>query len=113
MGFEVIQERDGVEIVCTGSGLTKRIRFAADASIVVTWRWDGTAFEPAASFSSECSLFRSLDLQATPGATKWIAPVETVAKSERGLDRTVQGESVTFVWNASVGNAKLAVRRIR
>jgi alpha-amylase/alpha-mannosidase (GH57 family) len=113
MAFEVIQEKDAVEIVCSGDGLTKRIRFAEDASITVSWSWDPWAFEPASRFTSECSFFRPLEIEVAPAATEWFAPVETVAKSEKGLDRTVQGESVTLLWNASSGNAKLVVRRLR
>ena len=64
MAFEVIQEKDAVEIVCTGDGLTKRIRFAEDASITVSWSWDPTAFDPAARFTSECSFFRPLEIEA-------------------------------------------------
>lgn len=113
MSFEVIQEEDAVEIVCTGDALVKRIRFSEDGSITVTWSWDGSAFDPGTRFTSECSLFRPLELEATPGATRWVVPVETVAKSEKGLDRTIQGESVTLLWNATAGNAKVVVRRIR
>jgi hypothetical protein len=113
MSFEAIQEEDAVEIVCTGDALVKRIRFSEDGSITVTWNWDGSAFDPGTRFTSECSLFRPLELEATPAATRWVAPVETVAKSERGLDRTIQGESVTLLWSATVGNAKLVVRGIR
>jgi hypothetical protein len=113
MAFEVIQEKDAVEIVCTGEALTKRIRFTAEGSITVAWSWDPAAFAANSRFTSECSFFRPLEIEAAPAPAKWIAPVETVAKSEKGLDRTVQGESVTLLWNASVGNAKLVVRRLR
>jgi len=113
MKFEVIQEEGVVEIICSGEALAKRIRFEEDASITVTWSWDASAFDAGARFASECSLFRPRELEATPAAVKWVAPVETVAKSERGLDRTVQGESVTLLWNATVGTAKLVVRGIR
>ena len=113
MTFEVIQEQDAVEIVCTGEGLAKRIRFAEDASIAVSWSWDPTAFAAGSRFTSECSLSRPLEVDTAPAATKWVAPVETVAKSEKGLDRTVQGESVTVLWSASAGNAKLVLRRQR
>ena len=113
MAIEVIQEKDAVEIVCNGHGLTKRIRFAEDGSITVSWSWDPAAFDPASRFSSECSFFRPLEIEAVSAAAKWVTPVETVAKSEKGLDRTVQGESVTLLWTASVGSAKLVVRRIR
>ena len=113
MVFEVVQEQHAVEVVCTGDGLVKRIRFKEDGSITVTWSWDRSAFEPGARFASECSLFRPLELEAVPAASRWAAPVETVSKSEKGLDRTVQGESVTLLWNASLGGAILGVRRIR
>lgn len=113
MTFEVIQEQGAVEIACTGDALVKRIRFTEDASITVTWSWTGSAFDSGARFTSESSLFRPLELEAAPAATRWVAPVETVAKSEKGLDRTVQGESVTLLWNASIGNAKAVVRPIR
>ncbi|MBA3342593.1 MAG: DUF1926 domain-containing protein [Gemmatimonadaceae bacterium] len=110
--FEVIQERDAVEVVCAGDGLTKHIRFAEDGSITVSWRWNHSAFEAGTRFASEISLFHPLELEAAPTATRWVAPVETVAKSEKGLDRTVQGESVTLLWNASLGGATLGVRPI-
>ena len=39
---------------------------------------------------------REVPLRVTPeSATVWRFPIETVAKSEKGLDRTVQGVSVT------------------
>ena len=112
LGFEVIEGSDAVEIVCSGDGLGKRIHFAADGSITVSWKWDAAAFGLGAHFACEISLARPLDLEATPTATRWTAPVETVAKSEKGLDRTVQGESVTLLWNGSLGAASLRARRI-
>ena len=73
-----------------------------------------TAFRGAgALFASEISLFRPLELEPAPAATRWVAPIETVAKSEKGLDRTVQGESVTLLWDAALGAATLGVRRSR
>ena len=49
-------------------------------------------------------------IDATPDAEVWRHPIETVAKSERGLDRTRQGESLTFRWPARLGEASLQVR---
>jgi hypothetical protein len=34
-------------------------------------------------------------------------PIETVSKSEKGFDRTVQGESVVVLWPAQLGTASL------
>ena len=44
------------------------------------------------------------------GADPLTSKVAVVAKSERGLDRTRQGESLTFRWPARLGEASLQVR---
>lgn len=111
LDFEVIEQPDSVEVVCRGDGIEKRIRFAADGALDASWTWDPSAFKADAKFASEISLFRPLEIEATPIAERWTAPVETVAKSEKGLDRTVQGESITLLWNASLGAAALRLRR--
>ena len=113
LDLEVIQDSEAVEIVCTGDGLVKRIRFVEDGSLSVSWSWDPSAFEAHARFATEISLFRPVTIEAAPAATRWDSPIETVAKSEKGLDRTVQGESVTLLWDASLGDARLDVRRNR
>ncbi|MEO8193267.1 MAG: alpha-amylase/4-alpha-glucanotransferase domain-containing protein [Gemmatimonadales bacterium] len=109
--FEVIEQGDAVEIVCRGEEMEKRIRFAELGAIDVSWSWDPLTFDAGAKFSSEISLFRPLEIEATPPAGRWTAPVETVAKSEKGLDRTVQGQSVTLHWSASLGAAAAHIRR--
>ena len=101
--FDVINQN---EIVLKGEGIEKRLRFAEDGEISVSWKW-----ETQHDFSTELSLFRPLSLEATPAAERSTMPVETVAKSERGLDRTVQGESVTLRWKGSLGAAELRIRR--
>ncbi len=113
LAFDVNQVDGAVEITCSGDGLDKRLRFTEDGSISVSWKWDPQGLAEGTRFASEISLFRSLDIQATPEAVRWAAPVETVAKSEKGLDRTVQGESVSLLWDASLGAAELRIRRDR
>jgi Domain of unknown function (DUF1926) len=44
---------------------------------------------------------------ATPAAEEWRFDIETVAKSERGFDRTRQGENVTLRWPVELGAAAL------
>jgi 4-alpha-glucanotransferase len=101
--FEVIGRN---EIVCKGEGVEKHIRFAETGEITVSWKW-----ETSKDFSTEISLFRPLDIEATPEAGRTTMLVETVAKSEKGLDRTVQGEAVTLSWKGSVRSAELRIRR--
>jgi hypothetical protein len=42
---------------------------------------------------------------AEPAAQLVVYAIETTAKSEKGLDRTVQGECFTLLWNAEAGVA--------
>jgi hypothetical protein len=52
----------------------------------------------AGRFAPELSFGAPLDLRTVPEAPLWRFPIETVAKSERGLERTAQGTSVTPQW---------------
>ena len=47
-------------------------------------------------FATELSLAGPVSLEPAPAAEEWRYEIETVAKSERGLDRTRQGEVVTL-----------------
>ena len=106
----VVKERGGaVEVVCTvpdgRERLEKRIRVDAQGRITVRWRWDPSAAEPGDVFATELSLAGPVRLTSIPAAEEWRFDIETVAKSERGLDRTRQGESVTLRWPVAIGGA--------
>ncbi|MBA3496699.1 MAG: DUF1926 domain-containing protein [Gemmatimonadales bacterium] len=111
--FTVDRREGGVEVVCAapdGRGqLEKRIRFEPDGRVDVRWRWDPAAAEPGDLFGSELSLAGPVGLDCTPGAETWRFDIETVAKSERGFDRTRQGESVTLRWPVELGGAGVVV----
>jgi len=107
-----------------GAPLLKCLRIAADGQLAVSYEWAAAAAGDAdgAVFAPELSLFRPLALRFDPEPEVWAFPVETVAKSERGLDRTRQGESVTPRWPPGrararsprgVGAAIFAACRIR
>ena len=82
----------------------------ADGTVTARWRLPAAGLPEGAVFATELSLFRPLELRASDGAETWTYPIETVAKSERGLDRTVQGEAVVVRWPASLGTAELVLR---
>jgi hypothetical protein len=61
-------------------------------------------------FSTEISLAGPLQPETTPAAEAWRFDIETIAKSERGLDRTRQGESLTLRWPVRLGEATVVLR---
>nr|MBA3556696.1 DUF1926 domain-containing protein [Gemmatimonadales bacterium] len=116
-GFDyAVQRRRGVlEIACAagedGGRLAKMIRFGSDGEVTVRYAWDPGAAGSEDLFSTEISLAGSLLPESTPAAEPWRFPIETVAKSERGLDRTRQGESLTLRWPVRLGEAAVTLRR--
>lgn len=100
-----------ITVTCTGSGFRKAIEFRDDNSIVVEWRWEPAGQSDGdAVFTTELSL--AAEVQLDGDWTERIEyPIETVAKSESGFDRTLQGNAVVLCWPASAGAARLAIRR--
>ena len=113
--YAVQRRRGALEIACaTGEGrerLAKLIRFGGDGEVTVRYAWDPGASAPDDLFSTEVSLAGSLEPETTPAAELWRFAIETVAKSERGLDRTRQGESLTLRWPVRLGEAAVVLRR--
>ena len=111
-GFTIERQHDSIAVVCSfpgQPGLEKRVEFAADGSIGVSFEWDPSSGQPDDLFTSELSLFTPLEIRSDPAAEQWSFPIETVAKSERGLDRTKQGQSVTLRWPAHLGRAAVVL----
>jgi alpha-amylase len=110
--FQISQSHGIVEIRlrlhgADGSPLLKAIRIAGDGKIELVYQWTPEPDQGDALFAPELSLFRPLTLGYAPDPDVWTFPIETVAKSERGLDRTRQGESVTPRWAFHLGAARL------
>jgi hypothetical protein len=111
--FAVEARGGGVEVVCTVADgrarLEKRIRLETDGRLSVDWRWDPAAAEPGDLFATELSLAAPVRIDCSPAADEWRFVIETVAKSERGLDRTRQGDSVTLRWPVELGHAAVVL----
>jgi hypothetical protein len=112
--YAVERRKGGVEIVCTlpdgRSRLEKRLWCDAEGHLAVSWRWDSAAAEPGDLFATELSVAGPVALVAAPAADEWRFEIETVAKSERGLDRTRQGESITLRWPVELAAASVELR---
>jgi hypothetical protein len=99
----------GLEPEAGPAGLAKEIAISPDGRVRVRYRLaleglpDGTCFAPELSFAAP------LDARATPDTPVRRFPIETVAKSERGLERTVQGTSVTPLWPAGTRECAIEI----
>ena len=85
--------------------MEKRLGFSADGSLRVAYRWDLSVGHREDWFAPELSLYAPLELRTEPAAEIWTFPIETVAKSERGLEHTRQGDSITLRWPVRLGEA--------
>jgi alpha-amylase/alpha-mannosidase (GH57 family) len=109
--ISLTQSPDAVEIAWQSDvGLTKRLRFSPDGALAVSFNWDASIGGPGSWFATELSLFAPVEWRSDPAAEVWTFPIETVAKSERGLDRTRQGDSVTLRWPAHSGAASVELQ---
>jgi alpha-amylase len=108
--IRIEESAEAIEIICEGEDLSKRLRFSADGGLTVSYNWDAQTDNAAAWFTTELSLFAPLEWRSEPDPRIWAFAIETVAKSERGLDRTRQGESVTFGWPIQLGAATVAIQ---
>ncbi len=104
------QSQTGIAITCTSEGLTKHFTFSPDGALTVAYEWDTRLGQPDDRFAVELSLASPLELNTEPAAEVWTFPIETVAKSERGFDRTKQGDSVTLRWPVHLGAASVEVQ---
>src|SRR5437879_5697104 len=100
---------EAVEVTCRARGLEKRFRFAAGGGLTVTYRWGAARLPATAWFAPEISLAHPLELSCAPEADVWSFPIATVSKSERGLDETVQGRSLTPRWPVTLGEARIEI----
>ena len=87
----------------------KRYRFSRGGKLVVEYRWNAAALPAGGFFAPEISYAGPLELTAEPSAEVWAYDIATVAKSEKGLEQTVQGRSVTFRWPAALSAARIEV----
>ena len=102
----------GVEAVtvtlrASDGSLTKRLTFFPDGSVGAMFSWPVSHFPPNAWFTTEISVSRPVLLKTDAHALVWEHAIETVAKSERGLDRTLQGTCYLVRWPVSRGNAEV------
>jgi len=105
---EVVADSATVTLRTRNEAVSKRLTFFPDGSVRAKFLWDPARFPADAWFTTEISVSRPVSLNAA-NATIWEHPIETVAKSERGLDRTLQGTSYLVRWPVTLGEAEVEV----
>jgi hypothetical protein len=111
MAVAVVRGEDEVEVhLHSPDGvLSKRLTFSREGGVRARFTWDAASYPADAWFTTEISLSRAHSLRTQPAAEVWEHPIETVAKSERGLDRTLQGVCYLLRWPVSSGAAQVDV----
>lgn len=89
--------------------LEKQLTFMHDGAVRARFGWDVSAFAAGTVFTTELSLSRETVIRTSPSAEVWQHRIETVAKSERGLDRTLQGFAYLVRWPISEGKGEVEI----
>jgi len=87
--------------------LTKEIAVGADGRVRVRYRLALEGPITEGRFAPELSFGEPLEMRLDPEVPPWRFPIETVAKSERGLEKTLQGISFTPVWPAGTAGCSI------
>jgi alpha-amylase/alpha-mannosidase (GH57 family) len=90
-------------------GLSKTIRLSREGDLEITYRWDPASFPADARFAPELSLAADLAPELEPPTETWRYEIRSVSRSERGTEETVQGWSVTPLWPARLGEARVRI----
>jgi hypothetical protein len=87
----------------------KELVFLEDGSLSVRYEWEADQLPESSWFATELSVARELACDTEPLSEVWSYPIATVAKSERGLEETRQGLSLTPRWPATIGKAMVTL----
>ena len=96
----------GVEMVLRAPGLGKRYRFPSTGPILIEYRWDAAALSNG-WFAPELSLAHPVTIHCIPEAELWEHDIVTMSKSDRGMEQTVQGRSITVRWPVSAAEGRI------
>lgn len=107
MAVEASDTSIAIRLTAPDQSMSKELTFFPDGGVRANFSWDSAAFPADAWFTTEISVSRPHLLRTEPKAEVWQHPIETVAKSERGLDRTLQGTSYLVRWPMRAGSGEV------
>jgi alpha-amylase len=89
--------------------LTKTLTVYRDGKVHASFEWARHMAPHGSWFTTELSLDREHPVTPSAGAEVWSYDIETIAKSERGLDRTKQGVSYLIRFPIGAGAGTVVV----
>lgn len=104
---------DRVEVVMTGGDAAAEFRMVLtvhdNGELQYDIDWSRVSPPPQSLVAIEVSLGARTPVKVacTGAAIRWTMPIETIAKSERGLERTVQGRAIVFLVAVGSGSAQV------
>lgn len=96
-----------VDMAATDGTLTKSLAAFRDGRLSVTFGWEPGQWPPDSWFISELSFSEKPIVEVSAGGDVWEYEIETVAKSERGLDRTRQGTCCVVRFPIALGKGRI------
>ena len=102
------QDDTAITVRCDTPGLAVAWRFDRNGRIEAHYQWEAHAATDA-WFAPEFSLAYPVRFEAPHASAVWRHDIQTVAKSEHGLERVRQGESVTPLFDGTRGDARVAL----
>jgi hypothetical protein len=114
LAMEIGATDQGVEVTfrATSAGVPvfeKRYHFLAGGRLEATYHWNPRALGGSTTLAVEVSYAGPMEITATPAAPVWDYEIVTVAKSEKDLEQTIQGRSVTARWPVAAAEARLVI----
>jgi len=115
LDMSVTKEPNGVGVTFRSveAGVTvfeKRYHFISGGVLVAEFTWNSAALGGRGLFAPEVSYSGPMEITCTPATPVWAYDIATVAKSEKEIETTVQGRSVTPLWPVTVGEARIEIR---
>lgn len=110
--LDIASVKHGIELTWQTADrrFEKRYQFLTGGGLRIHYRWDPTLFGSEALFAPEISLGGPGTIVCTPETDCWTHEILTVSKSEKALEQSAQGRSLTPRWPATLGAAQLEFR---
>jgi Domain of unknown function (DUF1926) len=105
----VSTERVVVTMRASDGSFEKTVSFSPEGHVRARFVWKPALFPSLSWFTTELSLDREHTVTGSSGAEVWSHPIETVSKSERGLDHTRQGVAYLVRWPVSQGSGEVEI----